>query len=550
MIHLTEVKDKTGDYVWPVGTELVVALTKTLEEANGRMLSHVALVQPGLPFENGSATIRRTAGGINTTWCERGKHPEDVEGIELHGQKTLVAMVAAYGIAHGRWDLVLWSQNEHRRIRNELDKGFYKYAIMALEGVPDRPVFADKYLQILKDDAILNRYLQWHINGKDDAGRPFDLRRVSLYSMTQDPLITEVTRVAREITGIADLELTDPDSPFAVFVPGAGGTGSPAVILAKTPELLQEVLKRVRLKNAEGQEVPLSQFKEEDVLKVMGGTGLLQGYMQPTAGKALTLENLPEKASALKEGYEGVYDQETGIFYITGDTKDIPAEVLKLPRVKLLSENPDIQRAYSYQTANEARKRSEARNEEGAVEKAPELAPVDFAKVIGTVSLVPANRSEIRGAFTSSFQEPVIFTPEFAFDREMAGLPMIPVLAGQNPSVVIVRNRSEQRLLEDFNAQLPVGVARILAANSPEQAVSLLRQAMAERVRRGLAKAGAHIRAIATASSADIIALKNQIGDQGIFIATQGWLMKIADRAGLTAVIQQYAAALATAMSA
>lgn len=194
--------------------------------------------------------------------------------------------------------------------------------------------------------------------------------------------------------------------------------------------------------------------------------------------------------------------------------------------------------------------RSEARNEEPMAEKAPELAPVDFAKVIGAASLVPSNRSEIRGAFTSSFQEPVIFTPEFAFDREMAGLPMIPVLAGQNPSVVIVRNRSEARMLEDFNAQLPVGVAQILAANSPEQAVSLLRQAMVERVRRGLAKAGAHIRAIATASSADIIALKNQIGDQGIFIATQGWLMKIADRAGLTAVIQQYAAALATAMSA
>lgn len=176
--------------------------------------------------------------------------------------------------------------------------------------------------------------------------------------------------------------------------------------------------------------------------------------------------------------------------------------------------------------------------------------PVDFAKVIGRVSLVPQSRSEIRGAFTSSFQEPVIFAPEFAFDREMAGLPMIPALAGQNPSVVIVRNRSEARMLADFNAKLPVGVSRILAANNPEQAVNLLRQVMVERVRRGLAKAGAHIRAIVTASSADIVALKNQIGDQGIFIATQGWLMKIADRAGLTVVIQQFAAALTVAKSA
>lgn len=169
---------------------------------------------------------------------------------------------------------------------------------------------------------------------------------------------------------------------------------------------------------------------------------------------------------------------------------------------------------------------------------------IDFSAVIGKGSLVPTNRAEVRGAFTSSFQEPVIFDGAFAFDPEAPGLFAIPALAADNPSVVIARNRAEARMLEDFNAQLPAGIPQILVAYSPDEAVTLLRQAMAERVRRGLAKAGTKIRAIVTASSTNIVALKNQIGDQGIFVATKGWLMRIADRAGLTAMIERFAAEL------
>ncbi len=360
MIHLTEVKDTVGNYVWPVGTELVVPLAKTLEEVNERMLSHVALVQAGLPFENGSATIKRTAGGINTTWCERAKHPEDTEGIRLHKSKILVAMVAAYGVAHDRWDLVVWSQNEHRRIRNELDKGFYDAALQALEGKKDRPVYADKYLQILRDDPILNKYLQWHIQGHDDHGKPFDLRKVSLYSLTSEPLIEEVTRLVREYTGKPNLQLTDLDSPAGVFIPGAGGTGSPAVILVQMNDLMEYILKNARLDDGTGKRVPLSAFQAENVMQIMGGNGMLQGYLQPKAGKALELKNLPDDLAAIREGYAGIFDQETGTFYLTEDPQHVPAEILELPRVKMLSAHPDIQAAYQTQVQGRVT-RSEAR---------------------------------------------------------------------------------------------------------------------------------------------------------------------------------------------
>jgi hypothetical protein len=171
--------------------------------------------------------------------------------------------------------------------------------------------------------------------------------------------------------------------------------------------------------------------------------------------------------------------------------------------------------------------------------------PIDFSKVIADGSLVPENVTQVRATFTNkgSFQEPVIFTPEFAFE-DMAGLPMVPVLAGGNPSVVIVRNHAETKMVEDFNAALPAGMAQIMVANTPEQAVSLLRTAMEERIRRGLAKAGTRMRAIVTAFSNDAVALKNQIGDESVFIATQGWLMKTAGRAGLTAMIERFAAEL------
>ena len=354
MIHLTEIMDASGAYIWPVGTELVVPLAGSKEEVDRRMLSRVALVQAGLPFKDGVAQIKRTAGGINTAWCARAKYPEDIEGRKLHAQKTLVAMVAAYGVAHDRWDLVVWSQNEHRRLRNELDKGFYAFAIQALEKKEDRPAFADVYLKILQDDPILNRYLQYHIAGKDDHGRDFDLRKMSLYSMTQEPLIEAVTEVIRKATGQPHLQLTDRDSPAAVFIPGAGGTGAPAVIVAKTPKLLQNILEKVEMDNAKGGKAKLERFDADNVLKTMGGTGLLQGYLQPKAGDAIKFDKLPEGAKPPRGGYTGVYDQGTGEFYIDEAKSGIQSEVLALPRVKLLSDHPDVEITRAIAIANKA----------------------------------------------------------------------------------------------------------------------------------------------------------------------------------------------------
>lgn len=178
--------------------------------------------------------------------------------------------------------------------------------------------------------------------------------------------------------------------------------------------------------------------------------------------------------------------------------------------------------------------------------QASQLATFDWE---GGANVSSARRAEARGMLTGSSQEPLVVSADFAFDKDMAGLPLVPALAAGNPVVVLVRGRAEARMVESLNAQLPAG-AQILIAQSPEQAVRVLRKAIDQRVRRGLMKAGARIRAIVTSSSAEIATLKRQIGDQGIFIATKGWLMKTADRAGLAGVVQRFAGLLALQKSA
>ncbi|MBI2095372.1 MAG: hypothetical protein HYT89_04310, partial [Candidatus Omnitrophica bacterium] len=355
-VHIGDIQDQSGDFPWPGGTEVVIPLAASDGEINSRLLSRMALVQPGLPFKGGQVTIKRTAGGVNTTWCARakifkdpqtGEAAADWEGRELHAQKILLARVAAFGLKHDEIKFLQWTQNEHRRIRNELDKGFYDFALQADEYNKDArrqkpPYFAFKYLEILTDDPDLKKYYDWHVRGTDDEGKPFDLRKVSLYSITTDPAIGQITQVVREMTGRPGLELTDEDSPVSVFLPGAGGMGTPFVLIAKSSEFLAELLGRLRLLNADHQLAPLEHFNDEKVLQIMSGDGLLQGYMQPKAGGPIEITDQPPWAGNLQDGFEGFYDQGTGIFYLTG-AQAYPEDLLKLPRVRKLSDFPEIQ---------------------------------------------------------------------------------------------------------------------------------------------------------------------------------------------------------------
>ncbi len=171
--------------------------------------------------------------------------------------------------------------------------------------------------------------------------------------------------------------------------------------------------------------------------------------------------------------------------------------------------------------------------------------PIDFSKVIADGSLVPKNVAQVRATFTNKgdFQEPLIITSDFAFNSEIPGLPMVPSLAGKNPVVVIVRDANEEQMVADFNAQLPDKVQPVLVAGSVEQAVSMLQDVMADLIRRNLMVADVSIRALATTDSIQAAALKNKIGDN-VSRVTKIWMQRTAEVAGLTAMIERFAAEL------
>ncbi len=120
---------------------------------------------------------------------------------------------------------------------------------------------------------------------------------------------------------------------------------------------------------------------------------------------------------------------------------------------------------------------------------------------------------------------------------------MVPSLAGKNPVVVIVRDANEEQMVADFNAQLPDKVQPVLVAGSVEQAVSMLQDAMADMIRRNLMVADVSIRALATTDSIQAAALKNKIGDN-VSRVTKIWMQRTAEVAGLTAMIERFAAEL------
>ena len=176
---------------------------------------------------------------------------------------------------------------------------------------------------------------------------------------------------------------------------------------------------------------------------------------------------------------------------------------------------------------------------------------VDFAKVIGSVKIYVENVSKvIRMAFTANVDEPLLITSEFAFGKDMAGLPLIPMLAGNNSAVVVARDAAEVKLVMDFNATLPQGVKKILIAESSQKALEMLREEILQRFRSGSGTGKEKIRALATPFSIDIALLDRELGESWVVKATQGWLQERAIEAGLVSVVEGFAAALATGRSA
>ncbi|MDP2913206.1 MAG: radical SAM protein [Candidatus Omnitrophota bacterium] len=253
-VWLSGVKDVNGCYINPYAAFSLSLLT---QDDLTSMEEHMMIGQAGKEYVDGKAQIGRTAALVNFMWTDLLRDKDEI-GLPLHKEKLGLADKYVRALKEKNFAVVVDIMNRYVDIRDQLCKRWTALMLDARQGKPV-PEYAKAYA-----DKVFNlgnpAYADYETIRKMYAQYGEGLRDVSLYAPGP---IAEIVRAGRK-EGMAVLPL------------GAGGPG--ANIIAISPKSAEYIRKFFESQG-------LGLLTEDNVRKIVRGTGMLKGYMLFKVGR-------------------------------------------------------------------------------------------------------------------------------------------------------------------------------------------------------------------------------------------------------------------------